>query len=103
MKQDEKILPKEENPEEIAEYGVSIAPNPANPRTTISYSLPKASHVSLDIYSITGQKVATLVNSFIPAGNYNVLFDGSHFGSGIYFYRFQADNFRKTGKMLMLK
>ena len=78
-------------------------PNPFNPTTTISYSLPEASYVQLDVYSITGQKVTTLVNGFTPAGNHNVIFDGSHFGSGIYIYRFQAEGFRKTGEMLMVR
>ena len=65
--------------------------------------LPKASQVKLDIYSITGQKVAALVNDFIPAGNHNVIFDGSRIGSGIYLYRFKAENFNKTGKILIIK
>ena len=82
---------------------VEAHPNPFNPRTTISYSLPEAMYVSLNIYSITGQKVATLVNGFIPAGNYNVIFDGSHFASGLYIYRFQAGDFMKTGKIVMVR
>ena len=96
-------LPEEENTEVISEYGISISPNPANPRTMIYYSLPEASLVKLDIYSITGQKINTLVNGFVPAGNHNVIFDGSRIGSGIYLYRFKAENFNKTGKILIVK
>lgn len=94
---EEEIVVEDKTPE------VSIAPNPANPRTTIRYSLPEASNIRLDVYSINGQKVSTLVNGFTPAGNYNVIFDGSRFGSGIYLYRFNTDNYIKTGKILMLK
>ena len=63
---------------------------------------PKSSTPKVE-YSITGQKVATLVNSFTPAGYHNVIFDGSRFGSGIYLYSFQAEGFRKTGKIMMVK
>ncbi len=92
---------KEPLPDEITL--LEARPNPFNPTTTISYSLHDASFVSLEIYSITGQKVATLANGFSPAGNHNVIFDGSYFGSGIYLYKFQAEGFRKTGKMLIVK
>jgi len=101
--QTEKNLPKEENTEEIAKYGVSVAPNPANPKTTIFYSIPEVSNVRLDVYSINGQKVTTLVNGFSPAGKHAVIFDGSYFGSGIYLYKFQTEGFSKTGKILMIK
>ena len=102
-KHNEEKLLEEENIISNEEPIVSIAPNPANPRATIQYTLPEASFVKIEVYSITGQRIKTLVNNFSLAGNYNVIFDGSRFGSGIYLYRFQTDNFRKTGKILILK
>jgi hypothetical protein len=79
------------------------SPNPANPMTTVTYSISSSSKVKLDIYSISGQKVATLVDGRISAGVRAVKFDGSRYGSGLYFFRFASDKFTKTGKMLILK
>lgn len=52
-------------------------PNPFNPVTVISYTLPQASHVTLTLYALTGQKVATLVSGVQEAGHYRVRWDGS--------------------------
>ncbi len=83
-------------------------PNPFNPITAISYSLPKASAVTLEIYNVLGQKVKTLVDSYQGAGQYEVLWDatdynGNRVSSGLYFYRMNAGDFTKTKKMLLLK
>jgi len=56
--------------------------NPFNPSTTINFFIPKQSYVTLSVYDITGQKVATLVDKHIIAGKHSVIFDGSDFGSG---------------------
>jgi hypothetical protein len=82
---------------------VMVSPNPANPMTTISYKVDNASKVRLDIFSITGQKVTTLVNGFMESGNHSVVLDGSKFASGLYIYRFEAQGIRKTGKLTILK
>lgn len=82
---------------------VSVSPNPANPITTITYSIKTASDVKLSIYSITGQEVATLVNGPVSAGRHSVTFDGSKYASGVYLYQFQSAGLKKTGKMLLLK
>ena len=87
---------------EIGNY-VTVYPNPSNPRTTISYSIKTPSHVKLVIYSITGQKVAILIDKHMSAGSHSVIFDGSDFGSGVYIYKFDSKGFNKTGKMLLLK
>jgi hypothetical protein len=81
-------------------------PNPFNPTTTINFALPEASHVSLDIYNVLGQKVRTLVNEPLAANNYEVEWDGrnetgSEVASGIYFYKLQTDNFVNTKKMIL--
>ncbi len=85
-------------------------PNPFNPSTTIRYSIPKASNVSLKIYNILGQEVATLVNQHQIAGVYSTTFDASKFASGVYFYRLsagsltgQAGHYSETKKLLLLK
>ena len=78
-------------------------PNPFNPSTTISFSIPKQSYIILSVYNITGQKVATLVDKHMSAGSHSVIFDGSDLGSGVYLYRLESKGFTKTGKMLLMK
>ena len=78
-------------------------PNPFNPVTHIEYFIPEKSFVSLEVYNITGEKVATLINSEQPAGSYNVQFDGKNLGSGIYFYSLRAGDYTETKKMTLLK
>jgi hypothetical protein len=82
-------------------------PNPFNPSTRIQYSLEKAAQVSLKIYDLIGNEVATLVNDRQEAGNYNVPF-GIHEGtlslsSGVYFYRLEAGSFVSTKKFILMK
>ncbi len=85
------------------EVFVSISPNPANPFTTITYSIKAPSTVKLSIYAINGQKIATLVDGPVSAGAHAVKFDGSKYASGVYFYRFESAGLTRTGKMLLLK
>ena len=78
-------------------------PNPFNPLTTIAYNLPEASNVTLTIYTITGQKVAVLVDAHQQAGHHRILFDGSGFGTGVYLYHLEAGSFVETRRMVLLK
>ncbi len=78
-------------------------PNPFNPITTIAYSLPKTSDVTLTIYTITGQKVAVLVDGHHEAGHHSVLFDGSGFANGVYLYLLEAGSFVETRRMVLIK
>ncbi len=78
-------------------------PNPFNPTTTIRYSVPKEELVTLKVYNIIGEEVATLVNGIKQAGNYNLVFDASNFSSGVYLYRLQAGNFTQVRKMIITK
>ena len=83
-------------------------PNPFNPDTRISYALPRDCYVTLTIYNVIGQRVATLVDEHQRAGWHNAIWHGKdHKGndlaSGIYLYRLQADDFIKSKKMLLLK
>lgn len=78
-------------------------PNPFNPLTTIRYSVPKLSHVSIKVYDVLGRKVATLVNEEKPIGNYEIQFNAKNIASGVYFYRMQAGSFVETKKIILLK
>lgn len=78
-------------------------PNPFNPSTTIEFSLPKQSNVTLKVYNMLGQEVATLVSETLGAGRYTSKFDGSKVASGAYVYRLTADNFIMTSKMMLIK
>lgn len=79
-------------------------PNPFNPTTTINYSVPSYTHVSLKVYDVLGREVMTLVDEEKSVGNYTVKFDGSDLPSGTYFYRLQTDNgFVETKKMVLIK
>ncbi|MFZ1978111.1 MAG: T9SS type A sorting domain-containing protein, partial [Bacteroidota bacterium] len=78
-------------------------PDPFNPSTKISYSVPATGLVTLKVYNILGQEVQTLFSGMRNAGNYETTFDGSKLASGVYFYRLQAGNQMLVKKMLMLK
>lgn len=78
-------------------------PNPFNPETKISFALPEASEVRIDIYNIMGQKVATIAEGPYEAGTHNVTWDGSQSAIGIYFYKLISDDFSQTRKMILLK
>jgi len=78
-------------------------PNPFNPSTTISYSVPELSFVTLKVYDVLGNEILTLVNEEIPIGSYEVEFSATVLPSGIYFYRLQAGSFVETKKMVLLK
>jgi uncharacterized protein (TIGR03790 family) len=78
-------------------------PNPFNPTTTINVSLQERGNVSLKIYNIAGQEVATLLNGFAEAGQTAVRFDASSLPSGTYVSRLQTENSTVTQKMLLVK
>ena len=78
-------------------------PNPFNPSTTIKYSIPKQSSVTLKIFGTLGSELATLVKKEQPQGDYEIKFKGTDLPSGIYFYRLQAGDFLKTKKMILIK
>jgi fibronectin-binding autotransporter adhesin len=78
-------------------------PNPFNPTTTIKFDLPKESNVTLKVFNVLGQEVATLVNNVMPAGHQSFSFDASKLSSGMYIYRIQAGDFVQIRKMLLMK
>lgn len=79
-------------------------PNPFNPTTNIQYQVSSNTQVSLKVYDVLGNEIATLVDEYKPAGSYEIDFEpSSELSSGVYFYRLQADGFIQTRKMMMLK
>jgi hypothetical protein len=78
-------------------------PNPFNPATTINYSIPKQSNVTIKVYNVLGKEIMTLVNEYKSTGNYKVEFDAKNLSSGIYFYQMKTNEFIQTKKMSLLK
>ena len=80
-------------------------PNPFNPATTIKFSIPKNSQVSLKVYNLLGKEVANVINDRRDAGNYEVKFDASNYGltSGVYFYELNTSDTRIVKKMALVK
>ena len=78
-------------------------PNPFNPTTKITYTIPEKSFVQLKVYDPFGKEVAVLINESKEAGNYEVEFNAGNLPSGVYFYRMKAGKFSKTRKFLLIK
>ena len=84
-------------------------PNPFNPRTTIKFDISDVgtglalSAVTLKIYDVLGNEVATLINEYKPAGSYEVDFNASNLSSGVYFYKLIAGNFSAVKKLMLIK
>jgi hypothetical protein len=78
-------------------------PNPFNPTTQINYSVPQKGFVSLKVYNLLGQEVATLFNDVQNAGNYVATFNGAGFASGVYLYKLQSENVSLTKKFVLMK
>jgi hypothetical protein len=78
-------------------------PNPFNPSTTISFSLPSRSFVTLKIFDMLGKEVTTIVSGEMSSGNYTKQWDAAIMSSGIYFYRLQAGSFTETKKLILLR
>ena len=78
-------------------------PNPFNPSTRILYQVSSNSHVSLKVYDVLGNEVATLVNEYQPSGSYEMDFVAENLASGIYFYKLHAGTLVETKKMILLR
>jgi hypothetical protein len=78
-------------------------PNPFNPATTINFTLPQSGLVTLKVYDILGNEVATLVNKEMNAGSNSIIWNAANLSSGVYFYTLNQNNYSITKKMLLLK
>ncbi|MCK9280064.1 MAG: discoidin domain-containing protein [Melioribacteraceae bacterium] len=80
-------------------------PNPFNPTTTITYQVPEAGKVRLEIYDLLGRKVVTLIDTEVASGSYNIILDAAklNLNSGVYFYRLFSWKYSQTRKMVLVK
>jgi len=78
-------------------------PNPFNPSTNLKFNIGEQSQVILEVYNAIGQKVSTLVNDVLDAGQYNYQFDASQLSSGVYIAKISAGKFSSTVKMILMK
>ncbi len=78
-------------------------PNPFNPSTTISFSIPEATNVKLEVFNALGERITTVVNKELQSGNYNVRVNMSAYASGMYIYRLTSNKFTTARKMMYLK
>jgi beta-xylosidase len=78
-------------------------PNPFNPRTRINYSVPKNGYLSLKVYNLIGEEVATLFEGVQQAGVHEARFEGSGLASGVYLYQLKAASFVQTKKLVLAK
>jgi hypothetical protein len=95
---DDEKLTLPESPELHQNY-----PNPFNPTTTIEYTLPYASSVTLKVYNLLGREVRTLAHGQQAAGSHSVVFEAGELTSTIYFYKLQTDSFSEIRKMLLVR
>ncbi|GJQ31995.1 MAG: hypothetical protein HBSAPP04_08340 [Ignavibacteriaceae bacterium] len=90
--------------EVVADYALDQNyPNPFNPSTTISFSVPSKSFVTVKVYNVLGKEVATLANGEFESGRHSVDFNASDLASGVYYYTISAGNFSSTKKMILMK
>jgi hypothetical protein len=92
----------------VSNYSLSQNyPNPFNPSTKINWQSPVGSWQTLKVYDILGNEVATLVNEYRDAGNYEVDFQSAvgsrQLANGVYFYQLRVGDFIETKKMILLK
>ena len=78
-------------------------PNPFNPTTTVTFSIPQSGLTAVKVYDLLGKEVATLINGNLSAGFYTVPFNASELPSGVYFYTLRSGNFTQTKKMILTK
>ncbi|MBI5215697.1 MAG: T9SS type A sorting domain-containing protein [Ignavibacteriae bacterium] len=98
------VLSVGETPNVVTEYRLAQNyPNPFNPATVISYSLPVTGVVTLKVYNLLGNEVATLVQGMQEAGEKKVTFNASGLSSGVYMYKLSAGSFSEVKRMILIK
>jgi hypothetical protein len=93
----------DEKPIPASFYLAQNYPNPFNAQTTISYTLPQKGPVTLSVYNLLGQRVATLFEGVQQAGEHKVVWDAKGAPSGVYFYRLAADEYVETRRMVLIR
>lgn len=78
-------------------------PNPFNPSTTITFSIPQSGNVKLTVYNLIGEKISEIINQIIEAGTHSIIFNASQLNSGIYIYKIETNNFIQSRKMTFIK
>jgi hypothetical protein len=88
---------------QIEDYSIDNYPNPFNPSTRISFTIPRKGNVKLRVFDVLGREVANLVDGFYEVGKYEVTFDASKLSSGVYFYNLTTGSNSISKKMLLVK
>jgi hypothetical protein len=94
------------NAERINEYSFNLYqnyPNPFNPQTTIRFSIPKRSFITIRVFDLLGREIAILVNEERSAGEHKIVFNGKNLPSGVYFCQLQSGEFKQTRKFILQK
>lgn len=100
----EDLCPEVNADEQAADFELAQNfPNPFNPTTSISFTLPEAGEASLKVFDMNGREVATLVNGMTERGAHTVTFDASGLSTGVYFYTLKAGELTSTNKMVLVK
>ncbi|MBU1921585.1 T9SS type A sorting domain-containing protein, partial [bacterium] len=84
-------------------FSMSIFPNPFNPSTTISFTLPRRAQTSLEVFNVLGQAVYSVDLGQLPAGEYHHLLDAENLPSGTYLTRLEAGEMQETSRMVLLR
>jgi flagellar hook assembly protein FlgD len=87
-----------------ASFSLSDAyPNPFNPTTTMTLTMPVSGDIQVEVYNLLGQVVATMTSGYKDAGTHNLTWDATDAASGMYFVKAQADGFTATQKLMLVK
>lgn len=78
-------------------------PNPFNPSTTISFAVARSGYISLKVFNIIGQEVDNLLEKFLTAGNYSIIYNPQNISSGMYIYVLQSDGYTQRRKMVIIQ
>ena len=78
-------------------------PNPFNPTTMISFDIPYRTYVSIKVFNLIGQEVATIVSEMMDAGSYSRIWNAASLPSGVYFYRLQTESFNAIKRLILIK
>ena len=87
----------------VSELSLSAYPNPFNPTTTISFTIPTYSDVSISVYSLQGRELVTLANGSYDAGYHSVIWNADNYSSGVYLVKMIAGSYVNTQRLMLVK